>query len=63
MDVKTVQAIMAGLVVITCLVVGATLLLNGIDSVVGISMLVIAGGYLGIDLTPWIPLGKNRRRR
>lgn len=62
MNVKVVQAVMSGLVVITCLVVGLILLLNHIDTVVGIIMVVIAGGYLGIDLTPWIPLGKNRRR-
>ena len=62
MSTKTVQALMAGLVVITALVVGCILLLNGIDTVVGIAMVVIAGGYLGIDLTPWIPLGKNQRR-
>ena len=62
MNVKIVQAVMSGLVVITCIIVGCILLLNGIDTVVGIVMLVLAGGYLGIDLTPWIPLGKNRRR-
>ena len=61
MSVQLVQAVMTGLVVLACIIGGVILLLNGIDTFVGIGMLVIAGGYLGIDLTPWIPLGKNQK--
>lgn len=63
MSVKMVQALMSGLVVLACIIAGVILLLNGIDTLVGIGMLVIAGGYLGIDLTPWIPLGKNQKHK
>ncbi|MBA7524809.1 hypothetical protein ES705_16953 [subsurface metagenome] len=63
MDAKVIQAIMAGLVVLACIIGGVILLLNGIDTFVGIGLLVIAGGYLGIDLTPWIPLGKNQKQK
>ncbi|GAI93215.1 unnamed protein product, partial [marine sediment metagenome] len=46
-----------------CVIGGIILLVKGTDSTVGVILLVIVGGYLGLDLTPWIPLGKNQRRK
>ncbi len=60
---KAIQALMTGLVVLACVIGGVILLVRGIDSTVGIILLVIVGGYLGLDLTPWIPLGKNQKKK
>ncbi len=63
MSVKAIQALMTGLVVLACIIGGIILLVRGIDSTVGVILLVIVGGYLGLDLTPWVPLGKNQRKK
>ena len=63
MSVKQIQALMTGLVVLACVIGGIILLLKGIDSTVGVILLVIVGGYLGLDLTPWVPMGRNQRRK
>ncbi|MBA7523826.1 hypothetical protein ES705_15960 [subsurface metagenome] len=63
MSVKQIQALMTGLVVLACVIGGIILLVKGIDSTVGVILLVIVGGYLGLDLTPWIPLGRNQRSK
>ncbi|MBA7699492.1 hypothetical protein ES703_108189 [subsurface metagenome] len=63
MSVKQIQALMAGLVVLACVVGGIILLIKGIDSTVGVILLIIVGSYLGLDLTPWIPLGRNQKRK
>ncbi|GAI67877.1 unnamed protein product [marine sediment metagenome] len=63
MSVKAIQALMTGLVVLACVIGGVILLVNGIDSTVGIILLVIVGSYLGLDLTPWVPLGKNQKKK
>lgn len=63
MNVKVIQAIMAGLVVLACVAGGVYLISRGINHTVGIGMLIIAAGYLGIDLTPWIPLGKIQKTK
>lgn len=63
MNIKQIQALMTGLVVLACVVGGIILLVKGIDSTVGIVLLIIVGSYLGLDLTPWIPLGKNQKRK
>jgi hypothetical protein len=62
MSVKAIQALMTGLVVLACVVGGIILLVKGIDSTVGVILLVIVGSYLGLDLMPFIPLGKNQRK-
>ena len=54
---------MTGLVVLACVVGGVILLVNKIDSTVGVILLIIVGGYLGLDLTPWIPLGRNQKKK
>jgi hypothetical protein len=63
MSVKQIQALMTGLVVLACVIGGIILLVKGIDSTVGIILLLIVGSYLGLDLTPWVPLGKNQKKR
>ncbi|GAI84722.1 unnamed protein product [marine sediment metagenome] len=63
MSVKQIQALMTGLVVLACVIGGIILIIRGIDHTIGVVLLVIVGGYLGLDLTPWIPLGKNQRRK
>ena len=63
MSVKQIQALMTGLVVLACVVVGGILLVKGIDSTVGMILLIIVGGYLGLDLAPWIPLGRNQKKK
>jgi len=54
---------MTGLVVLACVIGGIILIIKGINHTVGVVLLVIVGGYLGLDLTPWIPLGKNQRHK
>ncbi len=63
MSVKAIQALMTGLVVLACVIGGIILLVKGIDSTVGVILLVIVGSYLGLDLAPWIPIGKNQRKK
>ncbi|MBA7467758.1 hypothetical protein ES707_02979 [subsurface metagenome] len=63
MSVKAIQALMTGLVVLACVIGGIILLVKGIDSTVGVILLVIVGSYLGLDLMPWIPLGKNQKKK
>ncbi|MBA7669133.1 hypothetical protein ES703_77261 [subsurface metagenome] len=63
MSVKAIQALMTGLVVLACVIGGIILLVRGIDSTVGVILLVIVGSYLGLDLMPFVPLGKNQRKK
>ncbi|MBA7536703.1 hypothetical protein ES705_28967 [subsurface metagenome] len=63
MSVKAIQALMTGLVVLACVVGGVVLMVKGINHTVGLIMLIIVGSYLGIDLMPFIPLGKNQRKK
>jgi len=63
MNVKAIQALMTGLVVLACVVGGIILIIKGINHTVGVILLIIVGGYLGLDLTPWIPLGKIQKRK
>ena len=63
MSVKQIQALMTGLVVLACVIGGIILIIKGIDSTVGVILLVIVGSYLGLDLAPWVPLGKNQKQK
>ncbi len=63
MSVKAIQALMTGLVVLACVVGGVILLVKGIDSTVGVILLIIVGSYLGLDLMPFVPLGKNQKKK
>ena len=60
MSVKAIEALMTGLVVLACAIGGIILLAAEIDRTVGIVMVAIVGSYLGLDLAPWIPLGRIR---
>ena len=62
MSVKQIQALMTGLVVLACVIGGIVMICLGINHTVGIVLLIIVGSYLGLDLTPWIPLGKNQKK-
>ncbi|MBA7668019.1 hypothetical protein ES703_76122 [subsurface metagenome] len=63
MSVKQIQALMTGLVVLACVVGGIILVIQGINGTVGVILLIIVGSYLGLDLTPWVPLGKIQKRK
>jgi len=44
-------------------VVGAiSLLWQGLDNIVGFSLLTIIAAYYGIDLSPWFKVGRNQRK-
>ena len=51
------------IVAILGLTIGAILLLQGIDGTVAWSLLVINGVYFGIDLTPFIKIGRNQKTK
>ncbi len=63
MSVKQIQALMTGLIVLACVIGGIILIIKGIDHTVGVILLIIVGSYLGLDLTPWVPLGRNQKRK
>ncbi|MBA7523832.1 hypothetical protein ES705_15966 [subsurface metagenome] len=63
MTVKQIQALMTGLVVLACVIGGTILIVTGHNHTIGIILLIIVGSYLGLDLTPWVPLGKNQKKR
>ena len=63
MSVKAIQAVMTGLVVLACVIGGVVLMVKGINHTVGIIMLIIVGSYLGLDLMPFVPLGKNQQKK
>lgn len=45
------------------IIIGCFLLLGlGKDSYISWCLLGVVGGYYGIDLTPWLRVGRNQRR-
>ncbi|GAI80575.1 unnamed protein product [marine sediment metagenome] len=49
-------------VIALVVIIGAIMLLAmGIDSLVGWTLLGIVGAYYGIDLTPWLKVGRNQK--
>jgi len=51
-------------IVALVVVAGAvSLLWQGIDNIVGFSLLGIIVGYYGIDLTPFIKVGRNQGKK
>ena len=51
-------------VIAVIIVVGAiSLLWRGIDTVVGFTLLGIVAAYYGIDLTPFIKLGRKQHKK
>ncbi|MBA7563294.1 hypothetical protein ES708_04949 [subsurface metagenome] len=63
MSVKAIQALMTGLEVLACVIGGVILLVKGINGTVGVILLIIVGSYLGLDLMPFVPLGKNQSKK
>ena len=51
------------IVAILGMVAGVILLLKGIDGTIAWSLLVLNGGYFGLDLTPFIKLGRNQTKK
>lgn len=51
--------------VIAVIIVGGAiyLLASGIDSWVGASLLGIVAAYYGVDLTPWLKVGRNQGQK
>ena len=51
-------------VIALVVIVGAiSLLWQGIDNIVGFSLLGIVAAYYGIDLTPWLKVGRNQGKK
>lgn len=51
-------------VIALVVIVGAvSLLWQGIDNIVAFSLLGVVAAYYGIDLTPFIKLGRNQKRK
>lgn len=46
-------------VVVICATV---LIAAGKDTVIGYTLLAVVAGYYGIDLSPWIKLGRNQHK-
>jgi hypothetical protein len=49
--------------VIACIVIIGCLVMKGLgfDSILSWALLVVVAGYYGIDLTPFIKLGRNQK--
>jgi len=50
-------------IALVLIVGGLALRFSGIDGAVGIGLITIAGLYYGIDLTPFIKLGRNQGKK
>lgn len=45
-------------------IIGAIILLiKGIDNIISFTLLGVVGAYYGIDLTPFIRLGRNQKKK
>ncbi len=49
-------------IALAVVVLAGSLLHQGIDTVVGWSLLGIVAGYYGIDLTPWLKVGRVQKK-
>jgi len=52
------QDVIAVIIVIGCFVLMAL----GHDSVISWTLLGVVGAYYGIDLTPWLKVGRNQKK-
>lgn len=50
-------------IAILVIVLAGSLLWQGIDNIVAFALLGIIAGYYGIDLTPFIKLGRNQGKK
>ncbi len=50
-------------IAILVIIIAGVLLLKGIDTIVGWSLLAVVCAYYGIDFTPFIKLGRNQKEK
>lgn len=51
-------------VIALVVIIGAIYLLAaGVNSFVGWTLVGVVGAYYGIDLTPWLKVGRNRKKK
>lgn len=51
-------------VIALVVIIGAIYLLaTGVNSFVGWTLVGVVGAYYGIDLTPWLKLGRNQKAK
>ena len=51
-------------VIALVVIVGAIALIwQGLDNIVGFTLLGIVAAYYGIDLTPWLKVGRNQKHK
>lgn len=51
------------IVAILVIIVAATLLFRGIDDTVAWTLVAVVCAYYGIDLTPFVKLGRNQSKK
>ncbi|KKM82111.1 hypothetical protein LCGC14_1322900 [marine sediment metagenome] len=51
--------VIAGLIIVGCMV----MIILGLDGTIKWTLLGVVGAYYGIDLTPFIKLGRNRTKK
>lgn len=52
------QDVIAGIIVLCCFVLRSL----GHDDVISWTQLAIVAAYYGLDLTPWVKIGRNQKR-
>lgn len=50
-------------IAVVVIVIAGILLGMGINNQVGWALIIIICGYYGIDLTPWLKVGRNRGKK
>lgn len=55
----TPKDVIAVIIVVGCLI----LLTMGRNSVISWALLAVVGAYYGLDLTPWVKLGRNQKSK
>lgn len=48
-------------IALVVIVIAGVLLVRGINHQVGYALIAIIVGYYGIDLTPWLKVGRNQK--
>lgn len=51
------------IIALVLIVIAGALLFTGVDTLVGWTLLAIVAGYYGIDLTPFIKVGRNQEKK
>jgi len=50
-------------IALVVIIIAGILLAQGIDGRVGWSLIIIICGYYGIDLSPWLKVGRNQKNK